>query len=109
MNDRIYYYYDEEVKYQLSNTDQTLNYDMMPYIKIWMESCDDEITSIQLIQRMKVEKKWFTGDFIKCCLKLVNMAKEIESCNNLELIEKMKEGSNKLLKFICSNESLYLV
>jgi superfamily II RNA helicase len=109
MNDRIYYYYDEEVKYQLSNTDQTLNYDMMPYIKLWMDTCDDEITSIQLIQRMKVEKKWFTGDFIKCCLKLVNMAKEIESCNNLELIEKMKEGSNKLLKFICSNESLYLV
>jgi superfamily II RNA helicase len=109
MNDRMYYYYDEEVKYQLTNTDQPLNYDMMPYIKLWMESCDDELSSIQLIQRMKVEKKWFTGDFIKCCLKLVNMAKEIESCNNLELIEKLKEGSNKLLKFICSNESLYLV
>ena len=109
MNDRIYYYYDEETKYLLTNTEQSLNYDMMTYIKIWMESCDDEISSIQLIQRMKVEKKWFTGDFIKCCLKLVNMAKEIESCNNLELIEKMKEGSNKLLKFICSNESLYLV
>jgi superfamily II RNA helicase len=83
MNERIYYYYDEEVKYQLTNTDQTLNYDMMPYIKLWMETCDDAISSIQLIQRMKIEKKWFTGDFIKCCLKLVNMAKEIETCNNL--------------------------
>ena len=109
MNYRIYYYYDEEVKYQLTNTNQTLNYDMMNYIKTWMESCDDEISSIQLIQQMKQEKKWFTGDFIKCCLKLVNMSKEIESFCQLELIEKLKEGSNKLLKFICSNESLYLV
>ena len=58
---------------------------------------------------MKQEKKWFTGDFIKCCLKLVNMAKEIESFCMCDLIEKLKEGSNKLLKFICSNESLYLV
>ena len=109
VNDRIYYYYDEEVKYQLTNTNQTLNYDMMKYIKAWMENCDDEISSIQLIQQMKQEKKWFTGDFIKCCLKLVNMAKEIESFCMCELIEKLREGSNKLLKFICSNESLYLV
>ena len=109
VNDRIYYYYDEEVKYQLTNTNQTLNYDMMKYIKAWMETCEDEISSIQLIQQMKQEKKWFTGDFIKCCLKLVNMAKEIESFCMCDLIEKLKEGSNKLLKFICSNESLYLV
>jgi superfamily II RNA helicase len=108
INERIYYYYDEEVKYQLVNMNQELQYDIMPYIKKWMDTCDDSLASIQLIQEIKSQKGWFTGDFIKCCLKLVNMSKEIESICEPDLLEKLKEGSNKILKFICSNESLYL-
>ena len=109
INDRMYYYYDEEVKYQLVNMNQELQYDIMPYIKKWMDTCDDSLSSIQLIQEIKTQKGWFTGDFIKCCLKLVNMSKEIESICEPELLEKLKEGSSKILKFICSNESLYLI
>ena len=108
INERIYYYYDEEVKYQLVNMNQELQYDIMPYIKRWMDTCDDSLSSIQLIQEIKTQKGWFTGDFIKCCLKLVNMSKEIESICEPDLLEKLKEGSSKILKFICSNESLYL-
>ena len=87
---------------------QELQYDIMPYIKRWMDTCEDSMASIQLIQEIKSHKGWFTGDFIKCCLKLVNMSKEIESICEPDLLEKLKEGSNKILKFICSNESLYL-
>jgi hypothetical protein len=87
---------------------QELQYDIMPYIKRWMDTCDDSLSSIQLIQEIKTQKGWFTGDFIKCCLKLVNMSKEIESICEPDLLEKLKEGSSKILKFICSNESLYL-
>uniref|UniRef100_A0A6C0JJD6 Helicase n=1 Tax=viral metagenome TaxID=1070528 RepID=A0A6C0JJD6_9ZZZZ len=108
INERIYYYYDEEVKYQLVNMNQELQYDIMPYIKRWMDTCDDSLSSIQLIQEIKSQKGWFTGDFIKCCLKLINMSKEIESICEPDLLEKLKEGSSKILKFICSNESLYL-
>ena len=46
---------------------------------------------------MKQEKKWFTGDFINCCLKL---AKDIESFCMCDLIEKLKEGYNKLLYLV---------
>jgi hypothetical protein len=35
-------------------------------------------------------------------------SKEIESICEPDLLEKLKEGSSKILKFICSNESLYL-
>jgi superfamily II RNA helicase len=108
INERIYYYYDEEIKYQLVNMNQELQYDIMPYIKKWMDTCEDSLSSIQLIQEIKTQKGWFTGDFIKCCLKLVNMSKEIESICEPDLLEKLKEGSSKILKFICSNESLYL-
>jgi hypothetical protein len=80
----------------------------MRYIKIWMEECNSETSSIQLIDKLKKEKGLFTGDFIKCCLKLVNMSKEIECFCSNELKEKLIEGKTKLLKFICSNSSLYI-
>jgi hypothetical protein len=108
INERIYYYYDEEVKYQLVYNEQILQYDLMRYIKIWMEECNTENVSIQLIDKLKKEKRVFTGDFIKCCLKLVNISKEIECMCTNSLKEKLIEGKNKLLKFICSNESLYI-
>ena len=108
INERLYYYYDEEMKYQLVYNEQVLQYDLMQYIKIWMEECNSESGAIQLIDRLKKEKGLFTGDFIKCCLKLVNMAKEIECMCSNELKEKLIEGKSKLLKFICSNSSLYI-
>ena len=111
VNNRMNYYNDQETKYELSSTVQPIQYDMMYYIKEWMDGCSNEQTAIQLIQQMKIDKGWFTGDFIKCCLKLVNMSKELESiCDiDMDFLEKIKEGSNKLLKFVCTNKSLYLV
>jgi len=109
MNDRMNYYNDQEVKYELCSSFSTIQYDMMPYIQQWLNGCANELEAVQMIQQMKREKEWFTGDFIKCCLKLVNVAKELEDVSNLDFLEKIKEGSSKLLKFVCTNESLYLV
>ena len=110
-HDRMNYYNDQETKYELSSTTQVIQYDMMYYIQLWMDGCTNEVESIQIIQQLKRDKGLFTGDFIKCCLKLINMSKELEGVCDLELdfLEKIKEGGNKLLKFICTNKSLYLV
>jgi len=108
MVDRMEYYNDQEVKYELCSSYTRIQYDMMKYVKHWLEGCANEVEAIQLIHEMKREKEWFTGDFIKCCLKLVNMAKELEDVASLDFLEKIKEGSAKLLKFVCTNESLYL-
>jgi superfamily II RNA helicase len=107
MSERMEYYNDQEVKYELCSSYTTLQYDMMKYVKQWLNGCTNETEAVQLINEMKREKEWFTGDFIKCCLKLVNMAKELEDVCDLDFLEKIKEGS-KLLKFVCTNESLYL-
>jgi superfamily II RNA helicase len=69
VEERIHYYYDEEMKYQLCYNEQVIQYDIMNYIKIWMEECDNPTSSIHLIEKIKSEKGLFTGDFIKCCLK----------------------------------------
>jgi superfamily II RNA helicase len=108
MSERMDYYNDQEVKYELCSSYVTIQYDMMKYVKQWLQGCGNETEAILLIQEMKREKEWFTGDFIKCCLKLVNMAKELEDVCSLDFLEKIKEGSSKLLKFVCTNESLYL-
>jgi len=108
MVDRMEYYNDQEVKYELCSSYVKIQYDMMKYVKQWLEGCCDETAAIQMMNEMKREKEWFTGDFIKCCLKLVNMAKELEDVCSLDFLEKIKEGSAKLLKFVCTNESLYL-
>jgi hypothetical protein len=107
--ERMNYYNDQEVKYELCSSYTSTQYDTMPYIQQWLTGCMNEAEAIQLIQKMKRDKDWFTGDFIKCCLKLVNMAKELEEVCDLDFLEKIREGSAKLLKFVCTNESLYLV
>ncbi len=111
IDSRIIYYSSKEVEYQLSSSGQdTIQYDLMDYVYEWMESCNDTTSSTLLLEKLKNEKGLFTGDFIKCCLKLVNIAREIDSvCEDYpSLQELLREGTRKILKFICTNESLYL-
>jgi len=102
---RIEYYEDQDQKYEFVSKYE-LQYDMMTYIKEWMDDCDDEIKSVKLLNKMK--QTVFCGDFVKCCLKLVNISKEIEKNAEPDLREKLEEGKGKIMKFICTNQSLYL-
>jgi superfamily II RNA helicase len=103
---RMEYYEDQDQKYEFVNQ-YVLQYDMMPFIKEWMDECDDEIKSVKLLNKMK-QNQLFCGDFVKCCLKLVNISKEIEKNALPDLREKLEEGKGKIMKFICTNQSLYL-
>jgi superfamily II RNA helicase len=103
---RMEYYQDQDQKYEFVNQ-YVLQYDMMPFIKEWMDECDDEIKSVKLLNKIK-QNQLFCGDFIKCCLKLVNISKEIEKNAPPDLREKLEEGKSKIMKFICTNQSLYL-
>jgi superfamily II RNA helicase len=102
---RIDYYEDQDQKYEFVSN-YVLQYDLMPFIKEWMDECHDEITSVKLLNKMK--HTLFCGDFVKCCLKLVNISKEIEKNALPDLREKLEEGKSKIMKFICTNQSLYL-
>lgn len=108
---RYNYYSAKETEYYLTPSGQDiLQYDMMNYIVEWMDSCHDEHSSALLLEKLKTEKNVFSGDFIKCCLKLVNIARELETtCSDrLDLVEKLRQGQGMIMKFICTNESLYL-
>jgi superfamily II RNA helicase len=103
---RMEYYEDQDQKYEFVNQ-YILQYDLMPFIKEWMDECDDEIKSVKLLNKIK-QNQLFCGDFVKCCLKLVNISKEIEKNADPDLKEKLEEGKGKIMKFICTNQSLYL-
>ena len=61
---------------------------------------------------LKKEKDIFIGDFIKCCMKIINMCNEIkilcENDNNYKLLEKIISIQEKIQKSIVSNKSLYV-
>lgn len=68
---------------------------MMEYIGEWMEKCQEkEKSSALLLQRLKHEKKIFSVDFIKCCLKLVNISQELETAcaERIDFVEKVVDG-----------------
>jgi superfamily II RNA helicase len=107
---RLHYYMDQEYKKDLPSTEVQLQYDMAKYVMGWMSHCSNDLESVQWIETFKQEKGLFVADFIKVCLKLVNIARELERAyeDKPELCVLLKEGTGQLLKFVCTQDSLYL-
>jgi hypothetical protein len=61
---------------------------------------------------MEKEKEIFLGEFVKAVLKINNVACEIEKIaemsGNMELLEKVKQIPELTLKFVATNQSLYV-
>ena len=65
-----------------------------------------------MIQDLEKEKGVFLGEFVKAILKINNISGEMEkvaeSIGNLELLQKLKEIPEVTLKFVATNQSLYI-
>jgi superfamily II RNA helicase len=108
MKTRMNNYIQEEWNHELSASGQEMiQYDLMEFVKKWM-NCDNEQDSLCVLHEVKVKKGIFIGDFIKACLKMINIAKELDRIERLDFREKLREGTNSLMKFICTHDSLYL-
>jgi superfamily II RNA helicase len=94
-----------------TGSDYTHNLDIIDYTIEWANSTNEN-ECINLINNITNEKGIFLGDFIKALLKINNINNEmIKVCNilnNLELLEKINEIEYKILKFIATNQSLYV-
>jgi superfamily II RNA helicase len=113
IKERMNYYEDQETKCGLSSMNQyDLQYVMYDYIRLWMDNCNDEQSCLQFIHMFKSQTNLFIGDFVKCCLKLIHISNEITSIceytNDYELLDKIKDGKHKIMKFIMTNQSLYI-
>ena len=89
-----------------------IQYDLMEIMKDWYENVIDIDSSKLFFNHLKQEKDIFLGDFIKCCLKMLNICNELkifcENDENYNLLEKINNIQIKIQKNIVSNKSLYL-
>ena len=110
---KIEYYQDLENKNEIyTRTPDFIQFDLLPYIDDWCNSLN-EIECKSIIEKMSLEKEIFLGDFIKAILKINNIAQELDCiCNSItnkqNLQVKLKDIPKLTLKFVVTNNSLYI-
>lgn len=111
--DRLNHYVDEENISELCITSKfQIQYNLIDYVSEWYENVNTLEDTMFFFHKIQNELDIFTGDFIKCCMKIVNMCNEIkilcENDSNFRLLEKINNIQTKLQKSIVSNRSLYI-
>ena len=86
-------------------------YDLIYPISLWLEA-DTEIKTKQVLQNIQSTSNIFAGEFIKAILKINAIAIELENVcdmtNNISLKNIIHSVPSKLLKYIATNQSLYI-
>jgi superfamily II RNA helicase len=106
------YYEKIETTQQIdSGSSYEINFDIQKELLDWC-ACETEEQCKKIIDDVKREKNISLGDFVKAILKINNIAKEIEKIceikNNIVLLEKIKQIPALTLKYVVTNQSLYL-
>ena len=105
-------YQDLEIRYNIdTNEDYDLHFNLVEYSLEWCK-CTTDAECIEVINKIKSRKGIFLGEFIKALLKINNLASEFENfcetLNNMNLLQKMKAIPDLTLKYVVTNQSLYL-
>jgi hypothetical protein len=91
--------------------DYNIHYDLLNYVGDW---CDAEsVEECKLVlQRLGEEKGIFLGEFVKALLKINNISNEMEKIaeltGNIAFLSKLKEIPVMTLKYVVTNQSLYV-
>ena len=96
------------------NYDTPLNYDIIDSSMAWCD-CHNEEECKRFISEHLVEKEIAIGDFTKAMMKIATIAREMQSLGELEIckhetewIYKMSKIEDMVLKYIATNQSLYV-
>jgi hypothetical protein len=82
-------------------------YDMVDTMYEWC-ACKDENDCKNVIAEIE-ERGVSVGDFTKAVLKISTICRELMSiCENVELMRKLTEVDKLVLKYVATNQSLYL-
>ena len=110
--EKYQYYQDKESTNHIdTGTDYYIHYDIINYVREWCE-CENVEDCKLLMQRMEKEKQIFLGEFVKAILKINNISSELEKIaefiGNISLLSKLKEIPQMTLKYVVTNQSLYV-
>jgi superfamily II RNA helicase len=91
--------------------DYNIHYDLLNYVDKWCDCETIEECKI-LLQTLGTEKEIFLGEFVKALLKINNISCEMEKIaelsGNIAFLSKLKEIPNMTLKYVVTNQSLYV-
>lgn len=104
-------YSDLEKSLRIAYSDKDdIQYDIMRETYDWC-ICDNEYRCKKILQNLN-DKEIFLGEFVKALLNIINIVNECvfvaEYLNNIPLLEKLNRIPERILKFIVSNQSLYI-
>ena len=105
-------YEDKEMKLRINTgSDYNIHYDLINYVLDWCDSeCIEDCKWI--LQKLAEEKEIFLGEFVKALLKINNISCEMEKIaemtGNIAFLSKLREIPNLTLKYVVTNQSLYV-
>jgi antiviral helicase SKI2 len=105
-------YTQKEEKYGInSGIDYTIHYDLLNYTSKWCD-CENIVDCKLLLGILEREKQIFLGEFVKAMLKINNISTEMEKIaeltGNIAFLSKLKEIPQLTLKYVVTNQSLYV-
>jgi superfamily II RNA helicase len=103
---------DNELKNDINTgTNYDMHFDLIQYTIRWCE-CDNDIDCKRLLNEMSLEKEIFLGEFVKAILKINNITSEMEKIaeliGNMEFLSVLKQVPVLTLKYVATNQSLYV-
>jgi hypothetical protein len=88
-----------------------LHFELIDSCINWAKATNEQECFL-VIEKLKLEKEVFIGEFIKSILKINNIVNEFEKLcefiSNFELMQKIKKIPELTLKYIATNQSLYI-
>jgi superfamily II RNA helicase len=110
---KMYSEYEERESLLRINTgaDYMIHYDLLNYVEDWTE-CESVEDCRDVLSRLSEEKEIFLGEFVKALLKINNISCEMEQIaeqmGNIEFLSKLKQIPELTLKYVVTNQSLYV-
>jgi superfamily II RNA helicase len=94
-----------------TGVDYAMHYDLIDAVLAWCE-CESAPECKAVIQTLEQNKGIFLGEFVKAITKINNISTEmekiVESIGNIELLSKLRDIPRLTLKFVATNQSLYV-
>jgi len=94
-----------------SGIEYIFHYDLINYVDKWCY-CENDQECKLVLQKLADEKEIFLGEFVKALLKINNICSELEKIaelfGNMSLLSKLKEIPLMTLKYVVTNQSLYV-
>jgi superfamily II RNA helicase len=91
--------------------DYEIHFDLLNYVEKWCD-CEDIEDCKLILQELATNKEIFLGEFVKALLKINNISSEFEQISemtgNIAFLSKLKEIPNMTLKYVVTNQSLYV-